>query len=590
MKKATVKILLVLFLFTISFYHLIVHIHADVVQCDNCGNNISYNPDEIICEGARLPCEKCGFTVFVTGNKHNYFVDQRQSREATCTSGGRLVELCAICQRYKETIIPSKNHNWVVTANKDATCTSDGVSQQKCSSCNQTRDVIIPKLNHSFKETILKKVSCEENGLIRKTCTRCNETNDVKVKALGHKFSKWTTKKEVTCTKDGEEIRTCSRCNKVESNTIEALGHDIDEFEISKEASCIENGLKKVVCKRCNEEINEEIPALGHDYDEFKIVKEASLFSKGRQEKTCQRCGDIVSEDIKALSLKEYQKEHPAIVITAAGGSIAVVGAGIYIYLSKKAAQKVAKVGVKVVGKSVTAKTAKELLGELEIKTIDLIATENEHSKSLMDILKKAPMIVFNFDGYKDYLEKLEENEPDMIIYELNDDISLNEIKELTGGLEDSKLLIIGLEKIINKYLDTLETLKEDNLIIVYTNYDKFALTTTDILLPLYKPDLDVDNSLDGLSLILSVFGLDWASEALDLISSGKEIYDIVKEGDSDAVDKLTVLAEALGMFGIDAADTLEDIASYIEKINQGIRKTQENLNVTNDATNNNQE
>ena len=43
-------------------------------------------------------------------------------------------------------------------------------------------------------------------------------------------------------------------------------------------------------------------------------------------------------------------------------------------------------------------------------------------------------------------------------------------------------------------------------------------------------------------------------------------------------------------MFGIDAADTLEDIASYIEKINQGIRKTQENLNVTNDATNNNQE
>ena len=600
-KKRTVRYIFVLTLLTIIFTPL--HIHGDTINCDRCQNTITYDPDNIVCEGQFITCDVCQKSTFVPGNKHDYFVDSETP--ATCQDEGAIVELCRYCQHRKQTSTPKINHTWNNIGTTQATCTSAGIKQEECAQCGQIRNSPIPELGHNFSETVIKNPTCTENGLTRKTCTRCNESSDITINALGHNFGNWKTTKKVTCTDNGKEIRTCSRCNKEEiktikalnhnfsewklineptciddgkeirtclrcnkeeGNSIKALGHEMTNMELKKEPTCIEKGYKQALCKRCNKEVKEDIKPLGHNFSEFVVIKEPSLNQKGYKEKRCIRCNNILREEIPALTFIEYAKENPT---TVALTSIAIIGvstASIYFFITKKAA----KTGVKLIGKSLVAKTSRQLLKELEIKTIDLIATENEYSKSLSETLKKMPMIKFNFDNIENYQELIEEQNPDLIIFELSN-TNINKLNEF----EDIKVLVIGSNAIIDNHINELIQLKKDKTIVNYTTYDKNITTT--ILLPLYKPELDIDNSLEGLSLVLSVFGLEWAANILDLLSSGKEIHDIVKEGDPDSVDKLTVLADACSIFGIDG-EIFENIASYLEKIKQGKRKLDENL------------
>lgn len=600
-KKRTVICLFVLTLLTIAFTPL--HIHGDTITCDNCQNTITYDPDNIVCEGQFITCDVCQTSTYVPGNKHDYHI--QSETPATCQDEGTVVELCRNCQHRKQTNTPKINHTWNNIGTTQPTCTVAGIKQEECAQCGQIRNSQIPELGHNFSETVIKNPTCTENGLTQKACTRCNESSNITTNALGHNFTNWKTIKKVTCTEDGKdsractrcnkeetktvkalnhnfsewktikepaciddgiETRTCSRCNKEENNSIKALGHEMTNMELKKNPTCIDKGYKQALCKRCNKELGEDINPLGHNYSEFVVIKEPSLNQKGYKEKKCIRCKDILREEIPALTFKEYAKEHPA---TVALTSIAIIGvstASIYFFLTKKAA----KTGVKLIGKSLVAKTSRQLLKELEIKTIDLIATENEYSKSLSETLKKMPMIKFNFDNIENYQELIEEQDPDLIIFELSN-TNINEINEF----EDIKVLVIGSNAIIDNHINELIQLKKDKTIVNYTTYDKNITTT--ILLPLYKPELDIDNSLEGLSLVLSVFGLEWAANILDLLSSGKEIHDIVKEGDPDSVDKLTVLADACAIFGIDG-EVFESIASYLEKIKQGKRKLDENL------------
>lgn len=600
-KNRTVRYIFVLILLSIIFTPL--HIHGDTITCDNCQNTIHYNPNNIVCEGQFITCDVCQKSTYVPGNKHDYHI--QSETPATCQDEGTVVELCQYCQHRKQTNTPKINHTWNDIGTTQATCTAAGIKQEECSQCGQIRNSLIPELGHNFSETVIRNPTCTENGLTQKACTRCNESSNITTNALGHNFTNWKTIKKVTCTEDGKdsractrcnkeenktvkalnhdfsewkiineptciddgkEIRTCSRCNKEENNSIKALGHEMTNMELKKEPKCIDKGYKQALCKRCNKEVSEDIKPLDHNFSEFVVIKEPSLNQKGYKEKKCIRCKDILREEIPALTFKEFAKEHPA---TVALTSIAIIGvstASIYFFLTKK----VAKTGVKVVGKSLVARTSRQLLKELEIKTIDLIATENEYSKSLSETLKKMPMIKFNFDSIDNYQELIEEHDHDLIIFELSNTniVVINEF-------EDVKVLVIGLKEIIDKHIDELNQLKKDKTIVNYTTYDKNMAAT--ILLPLYKPELDIDNSLEGLSLVLSVFGLEWAANILDLLSSGKEIHDIVKEGDPDSVDKLTVLADACAIFGIDG-EVFESIASYLEKIKQGKRKLDENL------------
>ena len=639
-KKRTVICLFVLTLLTIAFTPLHIHgdtitcdncqntitydpdsivCEGQFITCDVCqtstyvpGNKHDYHiqsetPATCQDEGTVVElCRYCQHRKQTNTPKINHTWNNIGTTQPTCTVAGIKQEECAQCGQIRNSPIPELGHNFSEIVIKNPTCTENGLTQKACTRCNESSNITTNAVGHNFanwntskpatcitqgeevrtcsqcnkKESriinalghnfanwkTIKKVTCTENGKDSRACTRCNKEETKTVKALNHNFSEWKTINEPTCIDDGIETRTCSRCNKEENNSIKALGHEMTNMELKKNPTCIDKGYKQALCKRCNKELSEDINPLGHNFSEFVVIKEPSLNQKGYKEKKCTRCNNILREEIPALTFIEYAKENPTAVALTSIAIIGVSTASIYFFLTKK----VAKTGVKLIGKSLVAKTSRQLLKELEIKTIDLIATENEYSKSLSETLKKMPMIKFNFDNIENYQELIEEQDPDLIIFELSN-TNINEINEF----EDIKVLVIGSNIIIDNHINELIQSKKDKTIVNYTTYDKNITTT--ILLPLYKPELDIDNSLEGLSLVLSVFGLEWAANILDLLSSGKEIRDIVKEGDPDSVDKLTVLADACAIFGIDG-EVFESIASYLEKIKQGKRKLDENL------------
>lgn len=125
-KKRTVICLFVLTLLTIAFTPL--HIHGDTITCDNCQSIITYDPDNIVCEGQFITCDVCQTSTYVPGNKHDYHI--QSETPATCQDEGTVVELCRYCQHRKQTNTPKINHTWNNIGTTQPTCVVHRIGTQ----------------------------------------------------------------------------------------------------------------------------------------------------------------------------------------------------------------------------------------------------------------------------------------------------------------------------------------------------------------------------------------------------------------------------------------------------------------------------
>lgn len=86
----------------------------------------------------------------------------------TCTTDGKLTEICTLCGYVKETEIPAIGHDYVKQMDEAATCTSVGFYKGKCSVCGDVVTESRPMKEHSFEE---------EDGVRR--CAVCGYEEDV---------------------------------------------------------------------------------------------------------------------------------------------------------------------------------------------------------------------------------------------------------------------------------------------------------------------------------------------------------------------------------------------------------------------------
>ncbi len=72
--------------------------------------------------------------------------------EATCTSIGYSIRVCAACGYTDYEFARAKGHyfDWGITL-KEATCTEDGYKQYTCYDCHTVKAEIVPAIGHSFK-------------------------------------------------------------------------------------------------------------------------------------------------------------------------------------------------------------------------------------------------------------------------------------------------------------------------------------------------------------------------------------------------------------------------------------------------------
>ena len=246
----------------------------------------------------------------------------RNELKPTCTEGGYKLYQCTECGtpvlNTSEKITDAKDHTWGETVITAATCTTDGKEVTPCTVCDYEKVVVIPALGHTFSEGVIntdengnRYVCGDENAYATYTCTVCGETV---TKALDDKCEYgdpvFTT--PPTCTEAGVATLTCKNCGNSKTVTVYPDEYpdgffDAHEWVLKgdyvKAPTCGTNGWGYAVCKVCgcdyvNAETNDLYEFLGTATDEgheFTVdvpAKAPTCAEQGYEaHKACKYCG-----------------------------------------------------------------------------------------------------------------------------------------------------------------------------------------------------------------------------------------------------------------------------------------------------------
>ena len=491
----------------------------------------------------RFYCPNCGhYTDCIVASQNS----------ATCTASGYAVAICNECGIDFYVELPALGHDFsIVLSLTKPTCTTKGSETVECSRCHSTQTVSLEALGHKYVVKTTKKPTCTEEGLNTYTCSRCGKSYTKTIPALGHDAD--LEEKEATCTDDGYIKGTCKRCGEVLDEVFPALGHDTDEFTIIKEATCTEDGLKEALCKRCNETVEETIEKLGHDFpEEWTIEKDAGFFAEGLKSKTCGICGEKMTESIPRKSILP--------IIVAGAGGLTVIGFLYYLFRKKgRAVKKMAEeIGREAIKPS------------FETKTI-LVTSKDE---KLIELLKKQSYLKIVSREYADLIKDYEENEADLVICDVLSEERLDEIlkylkkeelKEYSFGLVINEELILAKKK-------KLDRLVKDKKIIDYVPFGKADYSVlVKLILPVLKPDISSDESLDNLGKIADAMGIPFISTLIGVYTSGRDIKATLEEGELGVSETATIIGDIASILGLDKVADVVGLVDDVDSIRKAI-------------------
>lgn len=284
------------------------------------------------------------------------FGEWKESKPATCTTGGKEKRICSVCKGEEERDTSPLGHDWEAdyTIDVKPTCTKPGSKSIHCSRCDATKDVTeIEPTGHSFGEwTVSKDSTCVAGGQKTRKCETCGYTEyeDTDIDPDAHEWEEdYTIDKEPTCTTEGSKSIHCSRCDATKDSTvIPVTDHTYGEWEIVTPSTCTENGVKKhacihcgfeqtgiiepahewedsrtvdiapscteqgedsVHCRNCDEKKDiKEISPKGHDWSEWKTLVEPTITSEGKACRACSVCGIKEEKALPKLSGKKEWK------------------------------------------------------------------------------------------------------------------------------------------------------------------------------------------------------------------------------------------------------------------------------------------
>lgn len=251
--------------------------------------------------------------VFESGAPSGHtFGEWKESKPATCTTGGKEKRICSVCKGEEERDTSPLGHDWEADYTTDVkpTCTQPGSKSIHCSRCDATKDVTeIEPTGHSFGEwTVSKDSTCVAGGQKTRKCETCGYTEyeDTDIDPDAHEWEEdYTIDKEPTCTTEGSKSIHCSRCDATKDSTvIPVTDHTYGEWEVVTPSTCTENGVKKHACIHCGFEQTEIIePA--HEWEDSRTVDIApSCTEQGEDSVHCRNCDE--RKDIKELSPKGH--------------------------------------------------------------------------------------------------------------------------------------------------------------------------------------------------------------------------------------------------------------------------------------------
>ena len=475
------------------------------------------------------------------------------SQDATCEDDGIGTAMCPHCgavENYRISL-PAYGHEYKLIKDEEATCTKAGEKEYLCERCGDSYIETIPATGHSYKKTVKKEVTCTEDGLIEYKCSKCGKTYSETIKAKGHDIE--YEEKEATCTEDGYKKGICKNCKEEFNEVIKAKGHKLGSFTISKKATCTEDGIKKATCSVCGETVEEKIEKLGHKYpEEWTIEKKSGYFTEGLESKACENCGEKIEQIIP--------KKDPTILFIIGAAVLAVIGGALAFLRSSRYIKRRAEK---------PAEDPDKFKPSFEDKTVLVASTDKE----LIEILKTKDFLEVDTCEYEQIKEKAEENKPDILIVDVLSEEALSELEEMREDtLKDTGLGLIVSEEMIDEHKDKLDELVKDKKIINYISFGSDAcVILVKMILPILKPDLKSDESLENIGAIADALGIPGISTVINVYTSGRDIKSTIEEGELSISSTATVISDIASILGLDTVGSVAGLVDDIDSIKNAV-------------------
>ena len=562
MKKFLIRSLAIFLLYTVfSCCVFEEHFHAILAAdyvCPDCGSSNTLE-DPVLAptctsEGqSYVFCMDCDYSwnVTIPALGHNYAAIGRN--DATCTSAGSVEYACSRCGNTRTDRIDPLGHDYsVFVSGEDATCTKAGEYVYKCSRCSDRSYVSIAALGHDYKGKVTKEPTCTEDGVRTFTCSRCGNSYTRKIDMLGHDVE--YEEVEPTCTKDGYKKGICKRCHEESSEIYPALGHDLENFVVTKQPTCTEDGERKAVCKRCGEEFAEIIRHPGHKYEkEWTIDKEATYFEEGLEHKDCLICGERFERPIAKMDKTP---------LVAGGSGVVLAAAGVawwFLRRKRKLADKAIEEGLE------------RMKPEFEDKTIVFSGDDEQFLKKL----KSKSFLAVSDCEKEELVECVKENEPDLVIVEVNDEDGYAELEKLREEeLDDQSFAYLCDKKFIKKNKKKLDEMVKEKKLVAYTGKDeKPDVKLVRLVLPVMKPDMKSDEQLGNIGMIADALGIPGISTLIDVYVSGRDIKATLESEEIGVSETATIIADIASILGLDTVASVAGLVDDVDSIKAALDK-----------------
>jgi len=279
----------------------------------------------------------------------------------------------------------------------------------------------------------------------------------------------------------------------------------------------------------------------------------------------------------------------------------AVIGADVVFNFFKKRIRKVKKKNSAKKAKD-TAEKVKDAVEEakdgfdwdnpeieLEPKNILTCFRSNPENNELNDLFAKKKFISFKHMDHED-LESMAkaaaEVENDIIILDLDTEDELREFlgfrEEHEEDFDDTSFGLVISSRFYQDVKDELKDLKKDNKIESFAcSKDGKEVKMVNLLLPLYKPQFDIESGADVVGLVADALGIPYVSTVMDVLGTGHEIKEAIQDGDVSAVDKVSIIGDIADILGIDAIANFSDIVSAASSVKKVT--TSEGVNIGED-------
>lgn len=216
-------------------------------------------------------CEYVSETTTIEGSMTGHlFGEWITETGSTCVAEGTMYRECSVCKLREYSADPADGHVWDsdFTIDVEPTCDRDGSKSIHCLNCDVTKEeTVIPRREHVFVVTDTLDATCTADGLITKTCSYpdCQYQEHTTIPATGHSYGEPVLHSGASCTDNDYTVTTCTKCGNEVVNEIadSARGHVSDEGTVTKMPTATEAGERTYKCTVCGETIRTEtIPPL----------------------------------------------------------------------------------------------------------------------------------------------------------------------------------------------------------------------------------------------------------------------------------------------------------------------------------------